>query len=273
MTPASVSDALNLMPGRERIIAIIGAGGKTTLMFRLAIELADKGLRVAVTTTTKIFRPEGTPVLGSDEFENPLTASAVKPGSYVVVGNTCMDDTRKLSGIEPDMPRRWLNRNLCDVVLVEADGSRGLPLKAPKAGEPVYPGGCDLVLGVTGWDGISAPAGPDVIQHWPEFLKVTGQFPGEPMTDFSMARLLNSPRGLYGQCPDDVRCCWIINKADTLEDWLTARDMCQFIMSYCARLDRTVVTSLNKRFAPVDCILSPLPAALETPRPGADTSP
>ena len=44
-------------PLRGGIVSIVGAGGKTTLMFRLAHELAKAGQSVLTTTTTKIFRP------------------------------------------------------------------------------------------------------------------------------------------------------------------------------------------------------------------------
>ena len=58
----SLSEALSLDLHRECIITIVGAGGKTTLMFRLADELAKSGLRVVVTTTVKIYRPSHFPV-------------------------------------------------------------------------------------------------------------------------------------------------------------------------------------------------------------------
>ena len=40
------------------LIAIIGAGGKTTTMYSLANELARQGKHVITTTTTQIFYPE-----------------------------------------------------------------------------------------------------------------------------------------------------------------------------------------------------------------------
>src|SRR5258708_20389209 len=40
------------------LISIVGAGGKTTTMYILASELAQRGSRVITTTTTQIFFPE-----------------------------------------------------------------------------------------------------------------------------------------------------------------------------------------------------------------------
>lgn len=54
-----LSERLGLCPGRERIVSIVGAGGKTTLMYALAGEYARRGLRVGAGTTTHILRPAG----------------------------------------------------------------------------------------------------------------------------------------------------------------------------------------------------------------------
>ena len=48
-------DLLDIRPG---VTALIGGGGKTTLMYHLARELRERGT-VAVTTTTKIWPPTG----------------------------------------------------------------------------------------------------------------------------------------------------------------------------------------------------------------------
>ena len=51
----TLSDALGVGPGE--VVAFIGAGGKTTAIYRVAADLAARGLKVIVTTTTKIFPP------------------------------------------------------------------------------------------------------------------------------------------------------------------------------------------------------------------------
>ena len=50
-----ITDILNI--DKNSIVSIVGAGGKTSLMFQLAEELREKS-RVLVTTTTKIYVPE-----------------------------------------------------------------------------------------------------------------------------------------------------------------------------------------------------------------------
>ena len=117
---------LKIRPEKHRLIAVVGAGGKTTLIYELSRELKKAGYRAAVTTTTHMYR-EGR-------------------YGFVPVGNGVSGE--KLTGVSPEVPRGMLETY--DVVLVEADGSHGLPLKCPASFEPVIPVETDLVIGVAG---------------------------------------------------------------------------------------------------------------------------
>lgn len=44
----------------DRVIAFVGAGGKTTLIQKMARELQENGKKVIVTTTTHMYRPDDT---------------------------------------------------------------------------------------------------------------------------------------------------------------------------------------------------------------------
>ncbi len=48
-------DALGVQPGN--CVAVVGAGGKTTLCWRMVQALASRGERAVFTTTTKIWQP------------------------------------------------------------------------------------------------------------------------------------------------------------------------------------------------------------------------
>lgn len=121
-----LGNVLQIEPKRHRLIAVVGAGGKTTLIYTLARELSEQGFKVAVTTTTHMYREGrfGFTPLGT-EYEG-----------------------EKIVGFAPELPRKLLEEY--DVVLVEADGSKHLPLKVPAEQEPVLPEGADLVIGVAG---------------------------------------------------------------------------------------------------------------------------
>lgn len=114
----------------DRVIAFVGAGGKTTLIQKMARELQQNGKKVIVTTTTHMYRPDDT----WDGIE--------------VACMPCEEEPEKVQGLPKD---EYLQlKKKCDVLLVEADGSRRKPLKVPDVHEPVIPEDADLVIGMAG---------------------------------------------------------------------------------------------------------------------------
>ena len=119
MNDISFTEALGIVPG---ITAIIGGGGKTSLMNRLAAELSAAGSRVIICTSTHIWRPADLPVL--ENAAEADIAAALMEHSVVCVGER---EGEKL--IAPKLPIARLN-GLAPYVIAEADGSKGLPFKA-----------------------------------------------------------------------------------------------------------------------------------------------
>lgn len=135
-------EKLHIRPG---ITALIGGGGKTTCMYALARELSEEA-RVLVCTSTHIYPPKQLPCLVSPTAEE--VRQALQRENTVCIGTNGPDG--KFSA--PELPFSAL-AELADYVLVEADGSRGRPLKAHASHEPVIPDQADqalLLLGVTG---------------------------------------------------------------------------------------------------------------------------
>ncbi len=120
--------------------AIIGSGGKTALMLALARELFASGSSVILCTSTRIFPPDGIP------FTEIITQ---KVHGILCVGTPA--EQGKLGS-----PRQEIQdlTQYADYVLVEADGSKHLPLKAHDSYEPVIPSGCDQVILVVGATGL-----------------------------------------------------------------------------------------------------------------------
>ena len=122
------------------VTAVIGSGGKTTLLSALSRELPGT---VILTTTTHILPFEGVPLLTApteDEVRAALARSRV-----LCLGTPAPES--KLTA--PSLPFSLLEQ-LADYVLVEADGSRRLPLKAHAPHEPVIPKEAGCVLCVVG---------------------------------------------------------------------------------------------------------------------------
>ena len=159
---------LGLRPG---VTAVIGSGGKTSLLRRLAEELPGT---VLLCTTTHIRPFEEYPLLTAptpEDIRKALTAYRV-----LCLGTPC--ENGKLTA--PSLSVETL-ATLADYVLVEADGSRQLPLKAHEAHEPVIPAVSRQVICVVGASGFGKPIRESV--HRPEqFCALTGAAASDPVT-------------------------------------------------------------------------------------------
>ena len=144
-------EQLGLDMARHRMVALVGAGGKTSTLYALARQAADSGRTVVVTTTTHILRHPGLPLV--EEPTPERLRAALEGHGVVTVGTVFRGD--KLSGAgTPEELRR-----AADVVLVEADGAKRLPLKAPAEHEPVIPPCADAVAAVAGMGAVGQAAG------------------------------------------------------------------------------------------------------------------
>ena len=135
---------LHQLPG-----ALVGGGGKTTLMYNLAAHCARKGWRVLAATTTHIMQPPGGVWAQTDAELFRLW----KCGSYAVAGTAAHGG--KLTAPPQAQLERWMT--LADIVLIEADGAKRMPCKAPAAHEPVLLPQCDTVLAVAGLSALRHP--------------------------------------------------------------------------------------------------------------------
>ena len=142
------------------IISIVGSGGKTTLLKKLAADYRAEGKKVFVTTTTHMYIEEDT--LLTDDAQRII--QALNETGYAMAG---IPEGAKIKALSKEA-----FDSVClhaDVVLVEADGSRQLPLKHPGAGEPVIPEHTDEIIVVCGLNAIGQKAGD--VCHRPELVK------------------------------------------------------------------------------------------------------
>ena len=177
------------------VISVVGSGGKTTLISALAQELS-KRCRVCVAASTKMKYPgEGNCdrliLRGSPQMLKPVTA----PGIYYVADEEVPG--HKLHGFSQDMVD-WARANT-DVLLIEADGSRTLPLKGWSDYEPVVVRETDTTIGVMPVFLLGRPVNPTNIHRFEAFSNITGAKPGDTLTAEHMVRLIDSPDGLFGK--------------------------------------------------------------------------
>ena len=119
------------------IIAVVGSGGKTTLIKNLAQKYRAEGKTVLVTTTTHMFIEADT--LLTDDADTILRA--LRETGYAMAG---VPHGEKIKALSPETFEAVCAA--ADVVLVEADGSKHMPLKFPNATEPVIPEHTDQII-------------------------------------------------------------------------------------------------------------------------------
>ena len=220
-TSGNLASTLKIEPG---ITAIIGSGGKSTLLKTLGLELMRAGGRVLLCTTTHMFPVAGVPWDGSSRR---LGAAPWKPGALHVPGCTCeacagmsrgsicqagvLDpETGKLSA--PAEPLNELAQRF-DYVLAEADGSKRLPLKAHAAWEPVIPAATANVVWIVGALGLGKPINEAV--HRPElFCERCGCELTDIATPERVAQVLNAELRMLNLSNARI----MLNQVDTLAD-------------------------------------------------------
>lgn len=164
------------------VIALVGAGGKTSAINTLAHELHAGGYRVVVTTTTKMHPPTDMGLLARTTSQ---ARAMLEKGGLAWAGR--LYGQYKIEGIPGSIPAL---ADMADYVLIEADGARKHPLKmADPASEPVIPAQAQAVVAVAGLDSIGRSVSDAV--HRPELAcQALGVRPDHTVTAEDIARLL-----------------------------------------------------------------------------------
>lgn len=230
-----------------RTIALVGAGGKTTLMYRLASELRSRARTVVTTTTTKIFppRPDESPQLVIFDDKPDLTALRrdLSQLGYITVSGP-RTASGKLDSVSEENIRELLT--VADCVITEADGAAGRPIKAPEAWEPVVPSFTDLVIPVVGLDAVGRALADEVVFRLARFIEVTGLAEGTTITAEAVGRLLAHLQGGLKNVPARAQVIPFLNKLDLLADRSLLQEISRVaIQESSSRIGRMVAGSLK----------------------------
>jgi probable selenium-dependent hydroxylase accessory protein YqeC len=246
-------DALGV--GKGSVVALVGGGGKTSTLFRLARESALDGRRVLATTTARMKMEELADVRDvllwddrdptgatwrrcRDEGARAGWIEALLSGSRAdtqinaaFLGRTVMRD--KLLGLPPEYLGGLLERLTWDFVVVEADGARGRSIKGHRLGEPIIPLCATHVVIVLGADGLESPVN-DQWCHRPEVIQdLLGLAWGERLNARRLADLLCHPRGLLGKIPGDMELSLYVNKSPLGGEREAARGFARHVLERC----------------------------------------
>ena len=245
----SLIKALALGP-REHI-ALVGGGGKTTLMFALAEELRRSGNRVITSTTTKVWHKEALEyekvLLVRDEADwRPKQAEALNRKGTVFVGKSVLG-SGKVEGISASLADEIYCDSKAPYLIVEADGSAGHPLKAPAEHEPVIPGSVTMVVAVMGLEAMGARLDEATAFRIEQVMTVTGLEPGDILTPTALAKVFLHPAGLFKVMPESARRVVFLNKGDLIEEERTAGKLADILLAdSMKKIDRVILGSVKE---------------------------
>lgn len=214
---------LALDPARPDVISVVGGGGKSSAVFRLALDLAQSGQRAIITHTARIaafqtaWSPAVVEVLGDALPWSDIAGALDRHHVCLLTGPTVADRRAGLPLHLVDELAQAARGLGIAAITVEADGSKMRPAKAPAEHEPVLPAATTLLAPVLGLDAIGATVTGRLF-HRDELVRQVLGLPGGDdirFTPRNAADLLVHPAGGAKARPPAARLLPIFNKADT----------------------------------------------------------
>lgn len=234
-----ISKFLDIDDNTKDMISVVGGGGKTTTIFSLASELKRLNKRILVTTTTAIYNPDTDLYDSLVVLDNKQSIETNWTNGTITVLGSCISTENKLLGVDCSILNEIYRKKLFDFILIEADGSKKRPIKAPASHEPVIPSATSKVLGVIGMDSLGKTI-DDANVHRPAILsEVTNSRIGDSITKEIIYRLVVSKKGLFKDTPKNSKKYLLLNKVDHQQDMYYAN-----IIGNMIRKDNFVINGI-----------------------------
>ena len=232
------------------IIALAGGGGKTTLMFRLAGELAGRGRRVVTSMTTRIYASQMALAPASlvavpgheEELLAQLPVLLAAYGHVLVAGATRLE-ADKVAGVPPELLGRIAELPEVENVVIEADGSRRLPFKAPAEHEPVIPAATTVVVPMVGLDVLGRRLEAGSVHRAERVAGLAGVALGAVVTPAIIARVLAHAQGGARNVPPGARLVPFLNKVEDAATLAAAREIARALLAE-PRVDSVIIGAL-----------------------------
>lgn len=196
-------------------LAFSGAGGKTTAISLLARQLDPP---VLVTTTTHLAVDQlslADQVFRIGETTNIEELLFDLPAEVILLVGEETEDQRVMGLGEKKLQEVYTSsKNEGISLLIEADGSRLHPLKAPADHEPVIPSFVDGVVVVSGLSALGKPLMEDWVHRADRFAQLAGLGLGEPISTEAITRVSLNPSGGLKEIPVGARRLCLLNQAD-----------------------------------------------------------
>lgn len=230
----SLINALDIDLNKDKVITVVGAGGKTSTIFELGNELSNLNKKTIITTTTHM-KLDKDFLLIDEDFNIENLKKILQKNNLIKIGKKESD--YKVNRLDEDTLKRCID--ISDFLLIEGDGSKRLPLKAPKDNEPVIIQETDLVIGLIGFDSLDKKI--EETCHRPELVsKLLHKNIKENINIFDLVEIIKNKNGLK----KNVNCKYkvIINKVDKLE----YLDKCKKIAQLCLEFKIDVIFTSYK---------------------------
>jgi len=239
-------EALEVQKGE--VVALVGAGGKTSALFTLERELARQGRKVVVTTTTHIRLPqprewEGLLIEGELLSLMEALRLALLKSDVMVVARAKAHG--KLEGIDAQWVPAISKIEGVDYVLVEADGAVEKSFKAPLSYEPVIPPNSTLVVPIVGADAVGKPLTSQWVHRPEQVAQLTGLSLGAMVTPKAIAQVMLHHEGNIKGTPPGARIVPLINKVDGHTRLSLAREVARHLLEGGA--EKVILTHLALR--------------------------
>lgn len=215
---------------RSAVVSFVGAGGKTSAMFRLATELRATGWRIVTTTTTHLAEAQvsTTPsVLRVAELSS-LKSRLDSFGQCLIIGPPA--EGGRVRGVSTGVIAALQARPDVDAVLVEADGSRMRSFKAPAEHEPVVPHVTTHLIPMVGMDVIGRALDARHVHRPEQVAHLAGAAVGGQITVDTVARILVHPEGGAKHRPAGAELVPLLNKVDCVEGMRHARALAEMLL-------------------------------------------
>jgi molybdenum cofactor cytidylyltransferase len=192
--------------GGGELVAFVGGGGKSTLALGIGATLAETE-PVVITTTTKMGASQIPTWAIACHTPDEVDVALADGRTAFLIGSV---EGEKAIGVAPHVVDT-VHASTGAAVVVEADGARRRPFKAPGPGEPVIPGRATLVVVVVGLDALGEPIGE--VCHRPErVLALTGRRLDDVVRPEDVAAVVTHPDGGRKQVPHDARVALVLTK-------------------------------------------------------------
>ena len=254
----NLSSKPSLTSGFE-VVSFVGAGGKTTAIFQLAREIVNRKLTTlapyahlpwraapgsagVVTSTTHL----GIWQIPSADHHiianHPSGIQLPTAGVILVTGEIENDRTKPVN----ETVLNWLRENSKSrniPLLIEADGSRQKPLKAPAAHEPPIPEFTDTVIVIAGLSALGKPLTDEYVHRAELFSQLSGLQINQTITPAVVTRMIRHPQGGLKNIPSNARRIVLLNQADTPELQSIGGSMARELLSH---FDSVLVGTLQR---------------------------